>query len=144
MSESPRLPRPKPTPSRDSAFFWEGVSEGKLLAQQCSNCHALRHPPRPMCPSCGSTQWEALTLSGHGTVHSWIEPVHPKLPFFEEPLLVALIDLEEGPRLLSNLCDVKPEDVITGMEVEVFFVPSDPGAKEDQPVHQFRPRKASR
>ena len=62
-------------------------------------------------------------------MHSWIEPIHPKLPFFEDPLLVALIDLKEGPRLLSNLCDVKPEDVITGMEVEVFFVPSEPGGE---------------
>ncbi len=94
-----------------------------------------------MCPSCGSSQWEALALSGRGTVHSWIEPVHPKLPFFEEPLLVALIDLEEGPRLLSNLCDIDPENVKNGMPVEVFFVPSDEGAEDDQPVHQFRPRK---
>lgn len=141
MSETERPPRPKPTPSRDSAFFWQGVAEGQLLAQCCSGCARLRHPPRPMCPHCGSTEWQPTPLSGRGSVHSWIEPLHPKLPFFEEPLLVALIDLEEGPRLLSNLCEVDPEEVTTGMEVEVFFIPSQEGAEDDQPVHQFRPRR---
>jgi hypothetical protein len=127
--------RPAPTPSRDSAFFWDRVQRGQLVGQRCAGCSKLRHPPRPMCPHCRSFEWEELSLSGRGTVHSFIAPVHPPLPMFEPGYLVALIDLDEGIRLLSNLCDVRPEDVQIGMAVEVFFVET----AEDGRVHQFRP-----
>ena len=137
MSEGAVL-RPDPTPTRNSAFFWEGALQGVLLAQRCTGCAEFRHPPRPMCPTCQSVKWEAVPLSGRGTVHSWMKPVHPHLPMFDEDFLVALIDLEEGLRLLSNLCDVAAEDVQNGMAVEVFFAPTAGG----KAVPQFRPRSA--
>ena len=130
------LKRPEPTPSRDSAFFWDGLREGKLLGQRCGGCEKLRHPPRPVCPDCGSLEWEATPLSGRGRVHAWIKPVHPPLPMFEEGYLVALIELEEGIRILSNLCDVAPEDVENDMPVEVFYITLNEG---DACLHQFRP-----
>jgi uncharacterized OB-fold protein len=129
--------RPEPSPSRDSAFFWEGLREDKLLCQSCEGCETLRHPPRPMCPHCGSLKWSPVTLSGRGRVHSWIKPVHPPLPMFGENHHVALIELEEGIRLLSNLCDVATEEIRNEMAVEVFYIPlNDDGAR----LHQFRPR----
>ena len=130
------LKRPEPTPSRDSAFFWDGLREGKLLGQSCGGCGKLRHPPRPVCPDCGSLEWEAIPLSGRGRVHAWIKPVHPPLPMFEEGYLVALIELEEGIRILSNLCDVAPEDIENDMPVEVFYITLNEG---DACLHQFRP-----
>ena len=130
------LKRPEPTPSRDSTFFWDGLREGKLLGQSCVGCGKLRHPPRPVCPDCGSLEWEAVPLSGRGRVHAWIKPVHPPLPMFDEGYLVALIELEEGIRILSNLCDVAPEDVENEMPVEVFYITLNEG---DACLHQFRP-----
>ncbi len=89
-----------------------------------------------MCPHCGSLEWTAVPLSGRGRVHAWIKPVHPPLPMFDPGYLVALIELDEGIRLLSNLCEIAPEEVQNDMEVEVFFVDvSDRGAR----IHQFRP-----
>ena len=127
--------RPEPLPSRHSAFFWEGVLRGELLAQRCSGCGALRHPPRPMCPGCLSLEWEAIPLSGRGTVHAWMRPVHPRLPMFEDPLICVLVDLEEGLRLFSNLEECPLERVEVGLPVEVAFVPTQGG----KAVPVFRP-----
>ena len=75
-----------------------------------------------MCPHCNSLDWSASELSGVGTVYSWMKPVHPPLPMFEPGTLVALIDLEEGIRLLSNLIEVDEAQVENGMSVEVRYV----------------------
>ena len=74
-----------------------------------------------MCPGCRSLSWDALPLSGRGTIHSWMLPVHPQLPMFEYPLICVLVDLDEGIRLFSNLYDCAPENVRNGMPVEVFI-----------------------
>ena len=130
------LKRPEPSPSRDSAFFWDGLREEKLLGQGCRDCEKLRHPPRPVCPDCGSLEWDPIVLSGRGRVHSWIKPVHPPLPMFGDDYLVALIELEEGIRILSNLCDVAMEDVRNDMPVEVFYIKLN---DSEACLHQFRP-----
>jgi uncharacterized OB-fold protein len=139
MSE-PTIQRPAPRGSRDSAFFWEGCKRGVLLGQRCAACGVFRHPPRPMCPHCQSLEREEVELSGRGTLHSWCKPVHPPLPMFAPGTLVALVDLEEGPRVLSNLCDVAEEDIEIGMPLEVFFVET----ADDGAVHQFRPARSGR
>ena len=133
------MERPAPTASRVGAFFWEGCKRGVLLGQRCAQCGVFRHPPRPMCPHCHSFECEEVELSGRGTLHSWCKPVHPALPMFEPGYLVALVDLEEGTRLLSNLCEVAEEDVEVGMPLEVFFVET----ADDGVVHQFRPPAGS-
>lgn len=124
-----------PSTSPDTAFFWEGLKEHRLLIQCCKGCEMLRHPPRPMCPSCNSLTWNTVDASGRGTLHSFVMPKHPPLPFMDDPHIVALVDLEEDVRLLSNLRDVTPEDVVIGMAVEVSFVTFD----DDLVLHQFRP-----
>ena len=80
--------------------------------------------------------WEPMALSGRGRVHAWIKPVHPPLPMFGDDYLVALIELDEGIRILSNLCDVAMEDVRNDMPVEVFFIKLNDG---EAALHQFRP-----
>ena len=127
--------RPAPSASRDGAFFWAGCKRGLLLAQSCTECGALRHPPRPMCPHCRALEHREVELSGRGTLHAWSKPVHPRLPMFEPGYLVALVDLDEGIRILSNLCDVPQGDIEVGMRLEVFFVDTADGGR----VHQFRP-----
>jgi uncharacterized protein len=110
-----------PSMTADSQFFWGGVKDGRLLIQRCTACSALRHPPRPMCPHCHSLTWDTLESSGKGTVYSFVMPRHPEFPFFENDYIVALIELEEGTRLVSNVVDVAPEDTRIGMAVVVRF-----------------------
>ena len=116
-----------PSMTADSQFFWNGVKDGRLLIQRCAACGVLRHPPRPMCPHCHSLTWDTLESSGKGTVYSFVMPRHPQFPFFDDDYIVALIELEEGTRLVSNLVDVAPEDTRIGMAVVVRFDEFDDG-----------------
>ncbi|HSB94911.1 MAG TPA: OB-fold domain-containing protein [Spongiibacteraceae bacterium] len=124
---------------RDQDFFWEGVKEGRLLIQQCSDCSALRQPPGPMCPHCQSLQWHAKQASGRGTVYSWIVSRHPT-ELDANPRIVALIDLEEGVRMVSNLRGVELSAVREALPVEVFF-DTDYGLPQFQPLeHNWKER----
>jgi uncharacterized protein len=118
----------------DSAVFWDAAAEHRLVAQGCVGCGSLRHPPRPMCPHCHSLEFEAVELSGRGTLYSYAVLHHPQHPAFEYPVLAALVDLDEGIRLLSNLVDVEG-DIEIGMRLQVTFVP----AAEDRALPVFRP-----
>jgi uncharacterized OB-fold protein len=129
---SAKPPRPRPAINRDNAFFFEGTGEHRLLIQRCTSCGQLRHPPGPMCPNCHSTDWDTVESTGQGTVHSFVVNHYPQVPSFEYPLIVALVDLEEGTRLVSNLVEVAPEDVHIGMPVAVRWL--DAGADLTLPV----------
>jgi uncharacterized OB-fold protein len=110
-----------PSMTADSKFFWDGVRAHKLLIQRCARCGTLRHPPRPMCPQCQSLDWNTVESSGRGRVYSFVIPHHPPLPWFPEPYVVALIDLEEGTRIVSNIVGVAPGTVTVGMAVAVRY-----------------------
>ena len=129
--------RPDPVRSPDSAFFWEGARRGELLGQACAACGALRHPPRPMCPRCHAVEVRTLRLSGRGVVYSWIRPRHPAPVGFAEAPVVALVELEEGIRIVSNVVGAAPGEVRQGLAVEVAFEPTRGG----QAVPVFRPRR---
>jgi len=118
---------------RDDDFYWEGVAQGRLLFQQCAACDTVRHPAAPMCPQCQSLQWRALAACGQGSVCAWIESRHPTRDD-AAPRIVALIDLPEGVRLVSNLRGVALGDIRDGLPVEVFFEEID-----GRVLHQFRP-----
>jgi uncharacterized OB-fold protein len=124
-----------PTTTPDTEGFWNGVRDHKLLIQRCAGCQALRHPPRPMCPRCNALAWDTIESSGRGEVYSFVMPRHPPFPWFEGTYVVALVALEEGIRLVSNLCEIDPGDVTIGMPVEVFFEHFDDGLV----LPQFRP-----
>jgi uncharacterized OB-fold protein len=119
----------------DAELFWQGVASGKLLLTRCAKCSRLQHPPSPMCPNCGSLEWDGLEASGRGTVHSWILARHPG-GRDDDPRIVALIDLDEGVRLVSNLVDVAVGDVKNDMAVEVTFADVD-----GMTLPRFRPAR---
>lgn len=122
----PRGQRPRPVINRDNAGFWEGVSAHRLLIQRCTGCAALRFPWLPGCGACGSQEWDTVEASGMGTVFSYVVMHHPPFPAFDPPYAVALIELAEGVRMISNVVGVPYDKVRIGMPVEVEFLRVDP------------------
>lgn len=116
--ESPSVIRP--TITRDTEYFWAGTRERELRIQRCGGCGLLRHPPGPMCPGCGATKPTYLVASGNGEVFSYVVHHHPPVPGRAVPFVVALVELEEGVRMLAELVDA--DDVRIGMPVVADFV----------------------
>jgi len=110
------------------------VRDGQLLLQCCTECAEPRYPPGPTCPRCGCQDWKPKHSPGHGTVYSWVLSHHPG-EFDAEQRIVVLVELEEGVRIVANLCQVSPAEVRNEMPVEVFFTEFD-----DVPLMAFRPR----
>jgi hypothetical protein len=135
MTTQEAVVRPAPILTEDNHWFWDAAREGKIVAQRCSGCQRLRHPPRPMCPWCHSLQFEITDLSGRGSVYSYSILHHPQNPAFEYPVIAVLIELEEGVRILSNLVGLEPDGVRIGMTVAVDFRPT----LRDGVVPVFRP-----
>jgi uncharacterized OB-fold protein len=131
--------RPVPRPDAVSAPYWEAAASGELVVQECPECGHRQFYPRAVCTQCGADPgW--LTCSGNGTVHTFtvIRQNHAK-PFKEElPYVVAIVDLDEGPRMMGTVTGSDPGDVHIGMPVEVYFVPAD----ENVAVPYWRPRSA--
>jgi len=132
-SERPRRPRPAIT--QDNAFFFEGARQGRLLVQRCRDCGKLRHPPTPACGSCGSYEWDTARSSGRGSVYSYVVVHHPQVPAFDYPLPIAVVELEEGTRLVADLIGVDPDEVTVGMSVKCEFVAVD----DELTLPMFRP-----
>jgi hypothetical protein len=130
--------RPDPVLTGDNAGFWDAAADGRLVAQRCISCRVLRHPPRPMCPTCQSLDWEWVDLSGRGVVYTYSILHHPQHPAFSYPVIAVLVDLDEGVRVLSNLVDIIPADVAIGLPVQVRFSPTAGGGC----VPVFAPRAA--
>jgi uncharacterized OB-fold protein len=123
----------RPGITRDNEFFWLGLQEHRLLAQRCEQCGELRHPPGPGCPLCHSLDWDVVELSGRGTLFSWVVQHHPPAAGFDGPALIAVVELEEGLRLVSN-ADADPATLAIDEPLEVFFLDQEEGWT----VHQFR------
>lgn len=143
MSTEPAAP-PKPTRiapivTPDAKSFWEAADREQFVGQKCGDCGIFTFPPRPMCPHCHSLNRLEVPLSGRGTVHAWTVPRHPHPFGFKEAPVVAVIQLEEGTRMVSNVVGVAPEEMRMDMPVEVMF--EDTMNKHKVPV--FRPRSAA-
>lgn len=136
MTDTAARPRrPRPALTADNAFFFEGTREGRLLIQRCGACGVLRHPPRPACAECRSFEWDTVEASGRGTVYSYVVVHHPQVPSFDYPLAVAVVELEEGTRLVANIEGVPADAVTIGMPVAVDFVTLD----DELTLPMFRP-----
>ncbi len=122
--------RLKPPMGHDNGWWWTEVAEkNHLPIQRCKACNKLRHPPRPMCDACGSLAWDSIAASGRGTLHSFTVIHYPQFPGYDFPIVAALVDLEEGERILSNLVGCDPKHVKIGMRVECFIHSDEDGFK---------------
>ena len=122
-----------PLRDEDGAGFWEGTLLDELRIQACGGCGRLRFPPRPMCPHCRSTESEWRTMSGRGTIWSFVVPHPPLLEAYQAaaPYNVVVVSLDEDPgiRLVGNLVasgagpinEVDPDSIRIGQPVRVVF-----------------------
>jgi uncharacterized OB-fold protein len=128
---------PLPQPSPESEPFWEACRREELQLQRCTACGAFRFPPAGLCPECWGREAAWVRLSGRARVHSFVVYRRAYRPVFQEriPYVVAVVELEEGPRFLTQLVEVDPADVQVGEPVEVVFVPTAEGFR----LPYFRP-----
>lgn len=126
MAEATRI---KPPMGHDNAWWWDMAAEGKLAIQRCKSCDTLRHPPVPACPDCHSFEWDAVESTGKGTICSYTILTHPKFPGYTYPLVIVLVDLEEGTRITSQLIDCEPQAADFGLPVEMVMQEDPDGFK---------------
>ena len=132
------LPAPAPNVLPEVKPFWDATAEGRLVLPQCVECQTLVWYPRPFCPACGSLKVSWIAASGRGTVYSYTVIRQNFSRSFRHliPYVVALVDLEEGPRLMTNIVGCEPADVSVGMPVQVRFE----RVSDDASLPVFTPR----
>ncbi len=114
--------RPLPVPDGDTRPYWDAAKERRLLIQRCQDCHRAIFYPRSICPHCASDRVAWIAASGRGTVYSYTVVHRAPAAFVGDvPYVVALIELEEGVRLMSNIVGCSPSDVRIGGAVTVVF-----------------------
>lgn len=124
-----------PTIGPDPAPFWRYAESGELRMQACATCGHLRWPPSPICPECWSMEVVWKRLSGFGRVQSWIVYQRQYLDQFPTPHLVALVELDEGPRMETSMPQLELMNIYRGMPVAVTFEQHD-----DVSMPYFAPR----
>jgi uncharacterized protein len=121
---------PTPVADLDSKPFWDGCREGQFLIPTCGACGAPRWPPGPICPVCQAMETRWVPAAGRGKVYSWVVVTHSVHPATADavPYIVALVDLEEGIRVIGNIIGCDPAQVRAEMAVELFFETGTDGA----------------
>ena len=130
--------KPMPVPTPETQHYWDGAKAGELLLQRCKDCSKTYFPPRPFCPECASRSVEVIKASGKGKLYSYIINHRPAPGFEEEaPYAIAVVELDEGPRLMTNIvdCEQTPEALQLDMALEVTFEK----INDDISLPQFRP-----
>ena len=131
-----QLPTPAPVVTSTTQAFWDATHEGRFMLQHCTSCDAVVWFPRNYCPECFSAELSTFDCSGHGTVYSYTV-IRKVANAYKEatPFVVAYVELQEGPRVMTNIVDCAPEDVSVGMAVTLVF--HDTGA--GNALYRFRP-----
>jgi uncharacterized OB-fold protein len=129
--------KPLPAVTSLNAPFWEGLKRRELKLQRCDGCGRLWYPPSPLCPRCWSDKFTWTRLSGRGRVNSWVVFHQAYFKSFEQdvPYNVAEVELDEGPRLLTNLVGIRNGEIRAGMPVEIVF----DDATEEITLAKFKP-----
>jgi uncharacterized OB-fold protein len=119
--------------------YWDGLKRRELKLQRCNDCGKVWYPPAPLCPVCWSQNFSWQKLSGRGRVNSWVVFHQAYFSSFtnDVPYNVAEVELEEGPRLLTNLVGIYNTDIMVGMPVEIVF----DDVTEEVTLAKFRPAK---
>jgi uncharacterized protein len=125
----PLPPKPRPHPTPAARPFWEALAEEHVVVQRCRACGAWNHYPRRRCATCLSDDlgWEEVT--GEGTVYTFTVARTPVTQHFadEVPQLLAIVELDEGPRLTTTIVGAAPEDLAVGRRVLPVFEHGDDG-----------------
>jgi uncharacterized OB-fold protein len=127
-------------PTPETQHYWDGARVGELRLQRCESCDQAYFPPRPFCPACSSTDVKVFVASGKGTLYSYAIH-HRPVPGFTPPFALAVVQLAEGPRLMSNLVDVEqtPQALTLDMALEVTFLHID----DEIALPVFRPAQSA-
>ncbi len=131
--------RPLPQPTPETQHFWDGCRDGEIRLQRCKTCNHTYFPPRDFCPSCSAREVEVVKASGKATLYSYIINHRPRPDFGEEPHSIAVVQLEEGPRMMTNIvdCPQTPEALELDMPLEVTFEK----ATDEISLPKFKPAK---
>jgi len=136
------LPAPPPFVHPEVKPFWEATAEGRLVLPKCLECDTLIWYPRPFCPNCASTRVEWIAASGRGSIYSFTvnRRGQADLAAYREAgvYVLAYVELEEGPRVMTNIVDCDPDSVRIGQQVEVVFHDTGQGTA----LPRFRPSGA--
>ena len=133
--------KPLPEPDPLTRPYWESVKAHAMQLQRCGDCGAFVFFPRALCPRCFSADLQWTPVSGRGVVHAFTIPHRHPLPAFQPdlPYVVAIVELEEGARLMTSLVGVTPDPahVAIGMPVEIVYDDVTP----EITLPRFRPRR---
>jgi uncharacterized OB-fold protein len=135
------FPKPAPHITNETKLFWEGSKNSQLMLNKCVDCGYFRNPvtiTANICPKCGSRKpAEWVKSSGKGKIHTFTAVHRTFHPAFEKdlPYIIAIVELEEGPRFLANLKGISSDKVRLNMPVEVFFEK----LTEEITLPQFKP-----
>ena len=133
-------PPPLFTPTPETTPFWEGVRTHRLRLPRCRTCETYHFYPRSLCPRCWSRDLEWVTVSGRGRLHTFVINYRPPKPLGHGPMIVAIVELDEGPHLMTELVGVDPDPAVLRCDVPVEVVFEPPTAGVTLP--KFRPRRA--
>jgi uncharacterized OB-fold protein len=133
------LPAPAPYVADEARPFWDATAEGRLLLQRCPSCGTHVYYPRFVCPRCHAHELEWVEASGKGTVYSATLTTRGILDYKDcGPYVLALVELEEGPKMMTIIVDTDGTEVAIGQSVEVVFHDTGQGSA----LPRFRPAAA--
>lgn len=126
-----------------SAPYWEAARQGRLLITECRDCGKVHHYPRPFCPACWSEDVHPVQASGSGTLYTYSTVFVNDLPPFKErlPYVAALVELDEGPRLMTTIEGAEAQQLQVGMPVTAVFRPVDDTDPDSPYLTIFTPSK---
>ncbi|MGQ3049204.1 MAG: Zn-ribbon domain-containing OB-fold protein [Niveispirillum sp.] len=112
-----------PVPTPETQHFWDGCKAGELRLQRCVACQDSYFPPRPFCPKCGSREVEVYRASGNAILWSYVINHLPRADFGSEPYAIAVVKLDEGPMMMTNIvdCPQTPEALQLDMPLQAAF-----------------------
>jgi uncharacterized OB-fold protein len=130
-----------PRSTADTEEFWTFAAQGQLMLRHCKSCGNRMYYPRILCTQCMSTDLDWVEASGRAIVHAFTLIHRAPTPAFrgDVPYPLAIVELEEGPRMMSNIVDCDNEAIIIGMRLELTFEPRGGAA-----LPQFRPADAAK
>ena len=135
---SSSLPAPAPAINVETKAFWDATLQGKLLLPRCNDCQTVIWYPRAICPECSSFNIGWIEASGRGSVYSYTINRRGQGDYRDLAYVLAYVELQEGPRVLTNIVGCDPESVSVGQPVEVVFAATSAAAA----LPRFKPAAA--